>query len=131
MGAVPMRGNAPARVPARRTVRREFWLSWLAVVLVAGQLAANRHALSHAVHELAAVVESSHRVDHDDEPALDHPREHCVAFHAIDSAAVSLVLPMAHAAQSITGVVARRLPLLAAEAPVYSSRAPPEPLALH
>jgi hypothetical protein len=107
---------------------RGLWLTWLALVLAGGQLASIRHDLSHASHALA-VAESSHRVDRDSEPTLDHPREHCVAFHAIDSAAVSRVLPMEHAARSKTGVVARRLPLMAAEAPVYSSRAPPGQLA--
>jgi hypothetical protein len=123
------RRNALAGARTRQTVVRGFWLSWLALVLAGGQLASSRHDLSHLSHALA-VAESSHRVDHDSEPTLDHPRDQCVAFHAIDSAAASRVLPMAHAAQSKTGVVARRLPLLAAEAPVYSSRAPPGPLAV-
>ena len=124
-----MRRGAAARAPVRRTVLRGLWLTWLALVLAGGQLASSRHDLSHLSHALA-VAESSHRVGHDSEPTLDHPRDQCVAFHAIDSAAASRVLPMAHAAKSITEVVARRLPLLAAEAPVYSSRAPPGPLAV-
>jgi hypothetical protein len=53
---------------------------FLAVVVLFAQQAAQLHALAHAQDELAQ--------PHKCKPA-SHPLQHCVAFHAIDSALVA------------------------------------------
>ena len=52
----------------------------LAVIVLFAQQAAQLHALAHAQDELAQ--------PHKGKP-VSHPLEHCVAFHAIDSALVA------------------------------------------
>jgi hypothetical protein len=61
---------------SRRTLKCLF----LALMVVLAQQAAQLHALAHAQDELAQ--------PHQGKPA-SHPLEHCVAFHAIDSALVA------------------------------------------
>src|SRR5450759_3485680 len=53
---------------------------FLALMVLFAQQAAQLHALAHAQDELAQ--------PHKGKPA-SHPLEHCVAFHAIDSALVA------------------------------------------
>jgi hypothetical protein len=59
--------------------RSKHALGWLllALVVLFAQQAAQLHALAHAQDELAQ--------PHKGKPA-SHPIEHCIAFHAIDSA---------------------------------------------
>jgi hypothetical protein len=52
----------------------------LAVMVLFAQQAAQLHALAHAQDQLAQPLKG--------QPA-SHPTEHCVAFHAIDSAVVA------------------------------------------
>lgn len=95
----------------------------LAVLLVAGQWAGTLHGLAHAAHELAVAKAAIGG----GEPAapLDHARDHCVAFQALDGSAVAAspgclppAIAIAHA-----GPVA--LPWQAAQAFPFRSRAPP------
>lgn len=52
----------------------------LAVIVLFAQQAAQLHALAHAQDELAQPHKGK---------TVSHPLEHCVAFHAIDSALVA------------------------------------------
>ena len=60
--------------------RRTLKCLLLAVMVLFAQQAAQLHALAHAEDQLAQ--------PHQGKPA-SHPIEHCVAFHAIDSALVA------------------------------------------
>jgi hypothetical protein len=62
--------------------RSKHTLGWLllALVVLFAQQAAQLHALAHAQDQLAQ--------PHKGKPA-SHPIEHCIAFHAIDSALVA------------------------------------------
>jgi hypothetical protein len=59
--------------------RSKHLLGWLllALIMLCAQQAAQLHALAHAQDQLAQ--------PHKSKPA-SHPIEHCIAFHAIDSA---------------------------------------------
>jgi hypothetical protein len=61
---------------SRRTLKCLF----LALVVLFAQQAAQLHALAHAQDQLAQPLKGK--------PA-SHPLEHCIAFHAIDSALVA------------------------------------------
>lgn len=100
----------------------------LAIVLVAGQWAGQMHALSHAKHALALAING-----HADQvaggkhspPNQDHSRDRCVAFQAIDSAAVMPAAPVLVTLSPCFTFVLQHIALLPAEPAPYSSRAPP------
>ncbi len=117
----------------RLSTRRLLSL-FLAAMLVAGQWAGQLHALSHAKHDLAlALATPGPAGDHSRQSPtsplrLEHSADLCVAFHALDGAAVAtagLVLDR-HAPQffhALPGCALR-----AADPLPFSSRAPPVPV---
>jgi hypothetical protein len=89
----------------------------LAVMVLFAQQAAQLHALAHAQDQLAQ--------PHQGQPA-SHPIEHCVAFHAIDSALVATA-----ALQDFDFLQTERAPWFHTEARAFSvyrlpARAPPQ-----
>ena len=105
-------------------IRLRHLLSLLLVAaLIAGQWTGVLHALSHAEYELALATQAN---SGGDAPApLDHARDRCVAWHALDCA---LDAPLAAAFAAPAGFVAIDLPSLAFQPTqhlAYASRAPP------
>lgn len=99
---------------------------FLAAMLVAGQWGGQLHALSHAQHELAVAgfADAAGGSRHSPAP-IDHSADLCVAFHALDGAAVA-------AAQFTPDQAAPKFfhadsacAIRAAEALPFLSRAPP------
>ena len=104
----------------------------LALVLVSGQWAGQMHALSHAKQELTAALNghSASQVARaaggkHNAPGQDHSRDRCVAFQAIDSAAVTPATPLLVQTPPSFTVELQQIALLPAEPAPYSSRAPP------
>lgn len=98
----------------------------LAVALVAGQWGGQLHALSHAKYDLAVALNAHHTSGGNQGiPPLDHSRDHCVAFQAIDSAATAPPAPVLALLPPSFTLVAQRNPLLPAEPAPFSARAPP------
>jgi hypothetical protein len=90
---------------------------FLALIVLFVQQAAQLHALAHAQDQLAQPLKG--------QPA-SHPLEHCVAFHAIDSALVATA-----ALQDFDFAQAERTPWFHTEAEASSiyrlpARAPPQ-----
>lgn len=95
----------------------------LTAALIAGQWAGQLHALSHAEYDLAV---AAHFKTGGDAPALlDHSRDRCVTFHALDCPVDAPALPLLDSPATAGIVASPRLPLRAAEHPAYSSHAPP------
>ena len=95
----------------------------LAVALIAGQWAGQMHALSHAQYDLAVAAHA--RTGGDNPAPLDHARDRCVAFHALDCAVDAPPLAFLDSAVVVVLVAQPRLPLRPAKHTAYSSRAPP------
>jgi hypothetical protein len=116
----------------------------LALTLLSAQFAAQAHAFSHARHDLdrAAWLHASELAGHGphencgdapasflggDEhgPVLDHGKDRCMAFIALDCSMVLAGLSPEVAAPAGTTVRSRSWWLFAAERVPFSSRAPP------
>lgn len=107
---------------------------FLAALLLAGQWAGQLHALSHARHDLALALAAPGPAGEAipqgpaNPPRLDHSADHCIAFHALDGAAVAAAgltpgrnnTQFFHALPGCTLRAADPLP--------FSSRAPPVPV---
>jgi hypothetical protein len=104
----------------------------LAVIFMAGQWANVLHGLSHLKHDLAVAafgaqvvsIHHGHGV-----PPLDHPAEDCVAFHALDCKASTLVhiVPVL-AVFSPVPVIVPAVPVRPSPPVPFQSRAPPAAL---
>lgn len=100
----------------------------LALVLVAGQWAVQMHALSHAGHDLAVVLNGHHdnaTRGKPGTPPLDHSRDRCVAFQAIDSAAAAPAAPVLALLPPCFTLASQHIEFLPAEPAHFSARAPP------
>ena len=95
----------------------------LAAALIAGQWAGQLHALSHAEYDLAIAGQA--QTGGDSPAPLDHARDRCVAFHAVDCALSAPPLAFVGTDPAVTLVIQPGLPLRAAKHTAYSSRAPP------
>jgi hypothetical protein len=115
---------------------RRAWHYVLAAALLLAQWAGIAHGFEHVRYEFALAhyvalahqetgAEASQPSDDGVPPALDHSRDHCIAFHALDCVAVSAAQPVLASATRFEGL--RYLVVLAraADAPPFSSRAPP------
>ena len=105
-------------------IRLRHLLSLLLVVaLIAGQWTGLLHALSHAKYELALATQAQ---SGGEAPApLDHARDRCVAWHALDCALDASPVATFDAPAALVGThlpcqTYRPIQLLA-----YASRAPP------
>ena len=99
----------------------------IALALLFSQQAAQMHAMGHVESELAAAArgERSDRGDTRSTPPVGHPAEHCMAFHAIDSALPGIATAAPIACGGATLVAGFILPLSFASRIVFDSRAPP------
>jgi hypothetical protein len=122
---------------ARRT--RQAWHYVLAAALLLAQWAGIAHGFEHVRYEFAlahyvALAQQTHQVagaaasqpaDDGAPPALDHSRDRCVVFHALDCVAVSAAQPVLASATRFVGLSDFVVVPRAADAPPFSSRAPP------
>ena len=100
----------------------------LALLLVAGQWAGQMHALSHAGHDLAVALNGHQGYatrGKPEAPPLDHSRDRCVAFQAIDSAAAAAAPPVLAQLPPCFTLASQHIELLPAEPAQFSARAPP------
>ena len=96
----------------------------LAAALIVGQWAGQLHALSHAAHDLARAAHAKAGGSNPPAP-LDHSRDHCLAFHALECAVGAPPLPLLQSLAAVAPDSNLRLPLRPAERTPYLSRAPP------
>ncbi len=117
----------------------------LILALVTGQSAAHAHVLSHLAHDLAAARwqdfmslgqhlhghgNPSERLacGHDDPsgaPELDHEKDRCAAFSALDNTAGAAPAATAAGVPPVVEFVQRLWQFFATERIPFSSRAPP------
>ena len=114
----------------------------LAFLVLSAQFAAQAHAFSHARHDLesAAWQHAAEQAGHlahaedahaafpdsdDNSPRLDHGKDHCAAFIAVDCSIASTHLSPDVAAPAATTLRSRSWWLFAAERVPFSARAPP------
>ena len=94
----------------------------LATLLVAGQWAGMLHGMGHAAHELAVAKAA---VGGGDPAPLDHARDHCVAFHALDGSLAGVLPPCLPPQARFAHSVVPPQPAHAAWHFPFRSRAPP------
>ncbi len=104
----------------RHAMHRTLRHALIALALILAQQAAQLHALSHLARDIALVEHGGKSV-----PPIGHPAEHCIAFHAVDSALPSVALlaePPRIAPHAVSSI-----PVSIAFPPriVFDSRAPP------
>lgn len=92
----------------------------LALALLFSQQAAQTHALGHLGSALAAAARGEQGA-----PPVGHPAEHCLAFHAIDSALAGDAAVFSAHCDGATPVAGFILALPFALRVAFDSRAPP------
>jgi hypothetical protein len=92
----------------------------IAAALVFAQQSAQLHALSHLRHDLIKAERGGQCV-----PPLNHHVEHCIAYHAVDSALPGLGVAVEAAHVALSAVTHFDLPLPFAPRIEFDSRAPP------
>lgn len=117
----------------------------LVLALVTGQSAAHAHALSHLAHDLASarwqafMSPGQHLHGHGNPseelacghdhtsgaPELDHDKDRCAAFSALDNTAGSTLAAKVAGIPPVVAFVKRLWQFLAFERIPFSSRAPP------
>ena len=95
----------------------------IALALLFSQQAAQLHAMGHVGSELAAAAQGEQ--SDKSAPPAGHPAEHCLAFHAIDSALAAITPAVAVQCAGVTPVAFFTLPLAFASRIIFDSRAPP------
>ena len=92
----------------------------IVLALLCAQQAAQLHSLSHLKHDLARAAAGNKGI-----PPVGHPAEHCIAFHAVDSALPCGALALDPPRVQPLEPARVALPLTRSRRIEFDSRAPP------